>query len=498
LPCLSSPLILGIDIGTSSVRAILFDKAGRAVKNASSVLHHAPRTTPDGGAEFNPDDLVERVVLCVERLWARMGDLFEEIAGVAVCTFWHSLMGVDAKSQPTTPLTIWADTRSGREVKYLREHLDERAIHARTGCPFHTSYPSARLLWLRRTYPDIFKRTNYWMSIGEYLFLRLFGRTLCSYSMASGTGLFDQQRLDWDEEILNVLQIRSEQLSPLVDADVALSGLKDEWRMRLAPLSEIPWFPALGDGACSNIGSGCVSSNRVALMVGTSGAMRIFREVGAPQTPWGLWCYRADARRYLLGGALSNGGNLYAWMRDILRLGPPEEIERRLAEMEPDTHGLTVLPFLAGERCPGWSPGARATFVGLQLSTRPLDILRAGLESVAYRFALIYELLHLAVPGEKEILATGTALLNSPLWAQIIADVLGQPITMVLEPEASCRGAALMALETLGILKHLRDAPVSLGKTYFPNPEHHRRYREALERHRTLDRKMREHLWQIE
>lgn len=476
------PLILTLDVGTSSVRAMLFDRRGREVEGSQASLTQEVRTTPDGGAELEADELVEGIARCVEGTLGRAGDWRKEIAGVALTTFWHSFLGVDEAGQAQTPIYLWADTRSRAEVAELRRRLDERAVHARTGCLFHTSYFPARLLWLHRTDPARFRQVHRWLSPGEYLLQKLFGEPRCSVSMASGTGLFDQHRQTWDGELLAALSLRPEHLAPVVDLDEPARDMRGEVDPRFRPLAEVPWFPPVGDGACSNVGCGCVSPERLALMVGTSGAMRVLGEGPALLPPWGLWLYRADRHRFLIGGALSNGGNLLAWLLKTLQVGDPEDLERQLAAMEPDAHGLTVLPFLAGERSPHWPSHARAAIVGLQWGTEPIDIVRAGLEAVAYRFALIHERLQQAVPGMRQIIATGGALLRSPAWMQIMADVLGQPVIASQEGEASSRGAALLALEALGLLTHLRDAPVALGRTYEPNPEHYDRYREGLAR----------------
>jgi gluconokinase len=220
-------------------------------------------------------------------------------------------------------------------------------------------------------------------------------------------------------------------------------------------------------------------------MVGTSGAMRVLWKADAIEIPDGPWCYRADARRFVMGGALSNGGNLVAWLRERLRLPEPEETERLLARMEPDSHGLTFLPLLAGERGPGWADQANGTVAGLSMSTTPVEILRAAMESVAYRFALIAEIIERASPGEKEVVATGGGLLHSPTWTQIMADVLGRPVTVSGVNEASSRGAALLALEALGELE-IEETEVPLGETFEPDPDRHEIYRKAIERQRRL------------
>jgi len=228
----------------------------------------------------------------------------------------------------------------------------------------------------------------------------------------------------------------------------------------------------------------------MALTMGTTTALRAVIEHPVDHIPYGLWCYRVDGRRSLPGGALSEGGSVFAWMRENLKLGEPAQVEAALAAMAPDSHGLTILPFFAGERSPGLRGDARATLHGLSLATRPIDIVRAGLEAVAYRVALVYALLRPLLAKDPEIVAGGGALLRSPAWLQIMADVLGRPIAVSEVQEVSGRGTALLALEALGLWKDLKEAPHLIGRTYHPNMDHHARYLKAMERQKNLYEKM--------
>lgn len=484
------PLIVALDIGTSSVRALLYDALGRPVPGARASQPTPLATTADGGAEVDPELLVSAAVECAAAVERQAGRRAEQIVGVAVTTFWHSVLGVDNSGRPLTPIYTWADTRAAHAVPRLRRILDEQAVHARTGCHFHSSYWPAKLVWLRRQQPRLFGAVRRWFSPGEYLFARLFGEPFCSLSMASGTGLFDQNRLDWDDEVLRALAVERGQLGSLVDLDSPATGLLSAWREAMPHLARVPWFPAVGDGACNNVGSGCVDLERVALMVGTSGAMRVLFAAPRAEVPWGLWYYRVDRRRFLLGGALSNGGNLYAWLQETLRLEKNPALEAELAAQWPDGHGLTVLPFLAGERNPGYARGATATISGLRWHTRPVEIMRAGLEAVAYRFASIYERLAPLLPPHAHIIGSGNALLLSPAWIQIMADVLGKRIVTTSEGEASSRGAVLLAAEALGLLADLRSAAPEAGAAYEPDPARHECYMAGLARHRRLYRNL--------
>ena len=461
------------------MRAELYDGSGTLQKDTEARLDYELEYTPDGGVAVDADELLDLVIRAIDGALERAGDA--RVSGTAMSTFWHSVIGLDRDGRPTTPVLYWADRRAASAARELRERLDEAAIHRRTGCVLHSSYWPAKLLWLSRENPEVFARTERWVSPGDYFYERFFGDSHVGTSMASATGLFDQNLRRWDEALVEALPLERTQLSPI--SDEPLTGLKDEWARRWPALRDIPWFPAVGDGACSNVGCGCTRNDRLALMVGTSGAMRVLWKADSVEIPDGPWCYRADEKRFVMGGALSDGGNLVAWLRETLRL--PEETERLLAGMKPDSHGLTFLPLLAGERGPGWADEANGTVAGLSMSTTPVEILRAAMEAVALRFALIAEIIEQASPGEKEVIATGGGLLGSQTWTGIMADALGRPVITSGIREASSRGAALLALERLGELE-VEDAEAPLGKVFDPDPERHEVYREALARQRRL------------
>jgi gluconokinase len=490
-----SPLVLALDVGTSSCRGSVYDGGAHRVANLASQRVYAPVTTAEGGAELDADALVGNVVELIDDLMQQGGLALERVRAVATCTFWHSLLGLDQAGRPATPVYLWMDARSRSAMAQLKGQLDERAVHARTGCVFHWSYWPAKLVWLSESQASLFRTVRRWVSFGEYLVERLTGQTGVSVSMASGTGLFNQQTCDWDAEVLAVLPVQPEQLAPIVTSGLT-GGLRSPFLQRWPWLRRAVWMRAVGDGACSNLGSGCVTRQRLALMIGTSGALRALwrmdeapgRQAAPLAVPWGAWCYRADAWRAVLGGALNDGGSLLAWLRAALRLPAATEVETELAALEPDAHGLTPLPLWAGERSPGWAGDARGAIVGLRLHTRPIEILRAALEAVAIYFARIEAVLRQAVPEAHEIIGTGAALLGSPTWLQITADVLGRPVLASAEPQASSRGAALLALEALSAMQpeEIERLPASIERVYEPVAAHTQRYRAAAERQMRL------------
>ncbi|MFN8451899.1 MAG: FGGY-family carbohydrate kinase [Anaerolineae bacterium] len=206
----------------------------------------------------------------------------------------------------------------------------------------------------------------------------------------------------------------------------------------------LPFFLAVGDGAAANVGSGCVGGGQMALSLGTTAALRVVSSDPRPPVPRGMWSYRICAGLHLIGGATSEGGNIFEWTTQTLAL--PDDAERQLQARAPDVHGLTFLPLLAGERSPGWQASATGVIDGLRLSTTPLDILQAALEGVALRLAIIAEqALTGASPATRSSRSSPAEerWKPRPPWAQMFADALNRPLSLAGESEITARGTAI-------------------------------------------------------
>lgn len=440
--------------------------------------------TDEGGAMIDAVEAFDQIVAAVDEVLEKSANLGGEIVCAATSSFWHSLVGVDAKGKPTTKVFGWADTQSREHVAELRKRFDEAKVHNRTGARFHSSFWPAKLLWLRRDHAKVFEKTDRWLSFSDYAALKLFGTPVTSVSMASGTGIFDIRKCDWDAELLRYLKIKKNNVAEIAENDSASFTLSNAYAKRWPRLKNAKWFPAIGDGAANNIGAGCVKRSKAALMIGTSGAMRVAYKGNPPdKIPSGLWCYRIDRERVIMGGALSDGGGLYRWLKDNLRLLEDDDhTEAEIAKRLPAEHGLTFLPFLAGERSTGYHENAAGAILGLRSSTDQIDIVRAALESVAYRFAEIFDQLN-STGRIRELIASGGALRESPVWTQMIADVIERNLLLPDTHEASSRGAVLLALETLGKIKKIEDAQTPEGRGFKFDPGNRQVYAAARRRH---------------
>ena len=481
--------LLALDIGTSSTRAILYDAGGTALPDMQAQLTYQLTTSHEGEASVDADALVDLVARTIDELLHKAGSQAGQIVGVATSAFWHTLLPLDASGRPLMPLMTWEDTRPQQASVELRARLDEAAIHRRTGARLHTSYWPAKISWLVQAHPEIAQQAKRYVSFGEYLHERLLGRAVCSLSMASGTGLLDTRARAWDDELCTFLHLSASQLPQPGDLPDTLQGLKPEFAQRWPALHTIPWFPAIGDGAAANIGSNCANSSMWAVTMGTSSALRVVVSPEQVTPEQGLWLYYVDKRRALLGGALSEGGNMVAWLKKTLQLPELDELDKQLEQLQPDAHGLTILPMLSGERSPGWHTNASLTISGLSIHSTPQEIARASLEAVVFQISRVYDqLVHAlkATNTQPRLIASGTALLKSPLLSQMLSDTLNCPLELSHGGEASARGVALLALETLRLIPELAHIDPEITTIVQPDASRHAIYQKARERQQKL------------
>jgi gluconokinase len=468
-------LILALDIGTSSSRAALFDESGARITESTAQCSYPLLTASDGKAEIDPSVLLNAISQCIEQTltYARNSAQLRNrpIAGVGVSCFWHSLIGTDAKGIPVTNIITWADSRCRAEAAHLRATFSEEVIHSRTGCMLRSSFWPSKLVWLRNQHPEVFDSVKIWMSPAEWLQKALAGKAVCALGMATGTGLFNPSLLDWDREILSYCGLDESQLLTLTDAPVTIGS---PLAKTFPELADVPWFPAIGDGAASNLGSGCTTPGLAAINVGTSAALRIMRAGAEAKSPTGLFCYRVDANRYLVGGAISNAGNLRSWCLKELQTGDPAALESALAARPGPEHGLTVLPCWTAERAPTWNEELRGSILGITQNTTGLDLFQAITEATYQRIAQIADQL-VATTGETPKFLVSGGIQHSHTALQRLADILDQPLYANPEPEASIRGAAVYAMEKLSMpIKPLQETQPLLPRKEIAN-----KYREA-------------------
>jgi gluconokinase len=431
--------VLALDLGTSSVRALVFDGRGEAVPGVLARRPTHLEISDEGKAELDPDEVVGALTECLDELAGGGG--LDGVERVATSCAWHSVIALGADGRRLTGALTWADTRAAPLMAALRSRGDMDRLQAATGARPHTLYWTVKLPWLARELSPA-----RYLGLAEYVTGALLGDPSASPSMASGTGLLELATRAWDAQALALAGVDEAALPEVAPGDWT-GRLGPEGARRWPALAGATWHPATGDGAASNVGAGCVSPERVAINIGTSAAIRAVEEAGkAGPLHRELWRYLVDDRRVVSGAAFSGAGNLYAWLRQVTALPEEGSVEEELAKVPPGSRGVVVMPYHAGSRPPLDLAAGSGAVTGLSLSTTAVEILAATLESVCYRLASGYEALASGIGREPEVVASGGAIVASPWWQQTLADVLARPVRIVDEPEASARGAALLAL----------------------------------------------------
>ncbi len=492
----SQDLILVIDLGSSSVRASAYNLNAERLDDSTAFRH--TEQALDG--TFDPHiltALTEEVISdCLERV--RNDRPSPRFAAVAWTSFAMSWLGVDRAGRPVTPVYTYSDASSAPYADTLSEELKQRngleETWQRTGTPIHTAYAPSQLLRLASEEPQRLTQVASWQTLASHLLSRWRGlpQSPISNSEAGWTGLLNRRRLTWDEKLIQRIGVDKAKLPPIFDYAKWTAGLTQPWASQWPELAQTPFFLAVGDGVGANLGSGCSDNRRIALTIGTTGAMRVVIPVdnanhpGAalpPHTPQGLWSYPIDSRRWLIGGSLTDGGSLYTWLHETLAVSDADSLLDDARALRPDAHRLTILPFLRSERAPGWATDASLTISGITPATKPAHLVRAAFEAVAFRFRLIHDRLQPLLAPASEVVASGGALQDNPLWRQILADVLQTPVHLVNVDEATSRGAAILALQAMN-LPQPPDPPTIHTAT--PDLEAGPVYEQALQRQQGL------------
>ncbi|SIR93987.1 gluconokinase [Micromonospora avicenniae] len=464
------PVVLGVDIGTTSTKAVAYDTTGRQLAGNSAGY---PLSEPQPGyAEQDPQRILDAVVTSVR---ATVAELDRPPTCLSFGTAMHSLIGLDGDGALLTPSITWADSRASRQAERLRAVPSGLALHRRTGTPIHPMAPLPKLLWFAEQQPALFQRVAHWVGIKDWVLLRLCGMLVTDHSVASGTGLMDIHRLDWDTEALAIAGITAQKLPQLVSTTAVLPRLTAEAAAATGLPERTPVVVGAGDGPLANLGLGAVHPGMVACSIGTSGAMRVMVEHPGVDPLGGVFCYALTENRWTVGGAINNGGIVLSWAGDALapELGAHAEDELvALAARAPvGSGGLIMLPYLLSERAPHWSALPRGAYVGLTHGHRREHLVRSAMEGVCQQLALVLASVRSAGNEVREVRASG-GFARSGLWRQILADALGVSVSFPAGHEGSSFGAALLGMQALGLIPSIDVAAdlVRIDEIVRPDP----------------------------
>ena len=480
--------IMGVDIGTTGCRAVIYRQDGVAIANHS--LEYPLYTPQAAWAEQDPEEIFQAVVKVTRRAADEARNAGQVIAGVCFSAVMHSIIPVDVSGQPLHRMLIWADSRSQQYTEKLKAEYDAGQIYHKTGCPMHPMYPLSKVLWFKHEQPEIFARTAKLIGIKEYVIHRLTGRFVVDKSLASATAIYNIHTLEWDPELLAILGISADLLPEVRPTTHIEQGLKPEMALAVGLEANIPLILGASDGVLSTLGSGTVNPGQVTAMIGTSGAVRLVTDKPYADDKRRTWCYNLTEEKWVLGGAISNGGIAFRWARDKfagseqrvaekLGLDTYEILSRYAEQKSAGSDGLIMLPQFSGERAPYYNANARGVLFGLNLNHGKRHLVRATLEGIVYSMFSIFRALEEVSGNAIEIRASGS-FTRSTLWVQIMADVFGRVITVPGEPEGSAFGAAILGMYALGIISDIKEVNnfINIKERYQPDMENHQLYQE--------------------
>ncbi|MDP4092799.1 MAG: gluconokinase [Bacillota bacterium] len=451
---------MGVDIGTSSVKAVVFDFDG--IQKSIGQIGYSVISSANGKMEIDPELVFNSMLKAVKICMDDLGINNHAISGIGFSSQMHSLMAVDGTGEPLTGLVIWADTRARDAAAFIGCEYDTADLYYRTGCkPDHPSYPLSKILWLKNNYPGIFNKACKFITIKEYIIFKLFGVYCVDSTTASSQGYYNIHGNRWDEDILNrVLGIDSSRLGDVVECTHILKGFKPEYESILGLNRDIPVAIGSGDGISANVGCGSCDEHSLSCTIGTSGAIRIMTGKPILDSQSRTWCYSFLKDKWVLGGAVNNGGIALKWLEEqfgeqfkadasksnnsIYKL-----FDKYSDEIKPGSDGLIFLPQLTGERCPDWNSGAKGLMFGLTYSHGRKHLVKAAMEGVMYRMYWVYEVISGMCASIKEIRANG-GYSESQAWLKIQADIFGTEILVSGVSEASALGAAYLSMVSLG------------------------------------------------
>ena len=474
----NAPCLLGIDLGTSSVKAVLIDDAGRLLSAGSR--EYAILSSRPGRAEQSTDDWWKSTVTAVRKAVGYEGT---SVQAIGLSGQMHGTVLVDGNNESIGSAIIWADQRSIEEVDEFASLVGKEMLAGTAGTAPAAGFMGPTLLWIKRHAPENLERSRYCMLPKDFLRLRLTGECATDSSDASSTALFDVRKRSWSSEIISKVDL-PEALFPQVLEPAQIAGkLRKEAAKELGLSAGIPVAAGCADQVAQAVGNGLIQPGNGSVTVGSGG--QIFIPIEQPvrneKLNLHVFCHAPSNRWYIMGAILTAGLSL-RWFRDLLDLSGEADAYDRLSalagDVAPGSEGILFLPYLAGERSPLMDPRARGCFIGLTLRHGSGHIARAIMEGVACALKqVLHTIENLSVPVGN-LLAAGNGM-ESPIWRQIVTDVLDRPLSLTREGEQAGRGAAMIAGIGAGIYRDYAEIeeliPDRKGITD-PIPVHRRLY----------------------
>ena len=494
--------LIGLDIGTSSTKAIAFDLKGNVISKCNIGY---PILNPKASwSEQSPEEMFEAVVNSIKQVVNENANKGNKLLAVSFSAAMHGLIAVDENGDKLTDCIIWADTRSKEYSETIKNSKIGHEIYMKTGTPIHPMSPLCKLAWMKDNMKEIFKNTNKFISIKEYVFFKLFGTYVVDYSIASSTGLFDIYELKWNKNSLKVAGISEDKLSTPVSPTKIFKGMDKKYAALMGINIETPFVIGGSDGCLANLGTNAIKPGDAAVTIGTSGAIRIIADKPKNDESERIFSYILTEDHYVLGGPVNNGGIIFRWFRDNfsqLELAQAktsgvdtyELLTKEASKVPAGANGLIFLPYLLGERAPHWDANSRGVFFGISITHKREHFLRALLEGVIFGIYSVGKALEETTGNIDTIYATG-GFVRSELWVQMLADVFNKKVVIAESYESSCLGAVVLGMKAIGLIENIEEVEklVPISQTFMPDVKNHEVYMKTFEIYERLYTKLKD------
>ena len=459
---------IGIDIGTTSTKAVAFSAVGRVLVQQS--ISYSIKHPQENRSEQNPHEILEAVINCLNNTANSLPQ--DNPVLIAFSAAMHSLILMDENDHSITDCIIWADNRASELAVKLKETTEGKSFYYASGVPIHAMSPFCKLCWLKENETSLFLNASKFIGIKEFIFHRLFGKYIIDTAIASATGLLNTSRLQWDENILNYVSIDTKKLSAIVPT-THIEYLVNNSTNRLSAFQQTAFVIGSSDGALANLGSGATVEGSMSITIGTSSAVRVVTKQAVTDNSMRTFCYHLSGEQYITGGASNNGAIVLQWLKEkiLQNSGPYQQFINTAESIDPGSDGLLLLPYILGERAPLWNSSARGVFWNLSIEHTAAHMVRAALEAIVYNTYSIGKIL-MEKTTVNTIYANG-GFADSIFWVQLLADMFNLPVIIPSMEESSAFGAVIIGLQALEIPAAF-DLPE--GKKYFPNVTNHAIY----------------------
>ena len=476
-------LYIGIDLGTSAVKLLLMDGAGKIQKIVS---REYPLYFPNPGwSEQNPEDWYTEAIEGLKELTADCDK--SQVAGISFGGQMHGLVILDRDDQVIRPAILWNDGRTAKETDYLNQEIGKDKLSEYTANIAFAGFTAPKVLWVKNQEPENFARIEKLMLPKDYLAYRLSGTFCTDVSDASGMLLFDVKNKCWSKEMMDICGVKESQLPKIFESYEAVGTLKPELAAELGLSETVKSAAGAGDNAAAAVGTGTVGDGSCNISLGTSGTIFISSEKFGVDAHNALHSFaHADGHFHLMGCMLSAASCNKWWMDEILKTKDYAGEQTGIKEL--GKNQVFFLPYLMGERSPHNNPNARGTFMGMTMDTTREDMTQAVLEGVAFALRDSFEVAKaLGIRIDRTKICGGGA--KSPLWRQMIADIFNIKVDIPESEEGPAMGGAMLAAVACGEYAGVEEAAekiVRIVDTVEPIPENAKRYEKQYQKFRQI------------